>query len=51
MHEKHTAAGLMPELHQSLWAASTSGYVRVVDKLEDQCLVPPAVPATIEKLI
>lgn len=37
--------------HQSLQAASTSGYVRVVDKLEDQWLVPPAAPAAIEKLI
>lgn len=51
MHEKHTATGLMPELHKSLPASSTSGYVRLVDKLEDQCLVPPAVPAAIEKLI
>lgn len=51
MHEEHTAAGRAPVLHQSLQAASTSGYVRVVDKLEDQRLVPPAAPAAIEKLI
>lgn len=36
---------------QSLQLASTSGYVRATAKLEDRCLVPPAVPAAIEKLI
>lgn len=51
MHEEHPAPGQVSGLHQSLQAASTSGYVRVADKLEDQWLVPAAASAAIEKLI